>query len=323
MNLPQLARHCLLALGLLTGMCHAAWPERPIRVVVPYAAGAAGDILVRFMQPAMQERLGQPLIVENRPGAGGNIGTQEVVRAKPDGYTIVLGATNNFVINQFIYRGMGFNPFESLAPITKLVNVPSVLFVNTSIPSGSYAEFFRYAATNPGKLNYGSPGAGTTPHLSAWALSEAMGAKMVHVPFRGAAPGVQALVSNEVQLFLVGYGVAAGQLASGKIKALAVANSERLQSAPDVPTTKEAGLPDVILSNWWGIAAPKGTDPAILGRLALEFRRVLEQPSTQAFLARQGFVGVGSPPEQFTQELLVEAQQWQGIVRRAGTRLDE
>lgn len=323
MNLPQLARHGLLALGLSTGMTHAAWPERPIRVLVPYAAGAAGDILVRFMQPALQERLGQPLIVENRPGAGGNIGTQEVVRAKPDGYTIVLGATNNFVINQFIYRGMGFNPFESLAPITKLVNVPSVLFVNTSIPSGSYAEFLRYAESNPGKLNYGSPGVGTTPHLSAWALSEAMGAKMVHVPFRGAAPGVQALASNEVQLFLVGYGVAAGQLASGKIKALAVANTERLPSAPDVPTAKEAGLPDVILSNWWGIAAPKGTDPAILGRLAVEFRRVLEQPTTQAFLARQGFVGVGNAPEQFSRELVLEAQQWQGIVKRAGTRLDE
>lgn len=323
MNFSQIIRHGVFVLGLLTGMAHAAWPERPIRVVVPYAVGAAGDILIRFMQPILQERLGQPLIVENKPGAGGNIGTQEVVRAKPDGYTIVLGATNNFVINQFIYRSMGFNPLDSLAPVTKLVNVPSVLFVNTNAPSGSYAEFSRYAQANSGKLNYGSPGTGTTPHLSAWALSEAMGAKMTHVPFRGAAPGIQALVSNEVQLFLVGYGVAAGQLATGKIKALAVANNERLQAAPDVPTAREAGLPDVILSNWWGVAAPRGTDPNILGRLSIEFKRALEQPATQAFLTRQGFVGVGSTPEQFSRDLVAEAQEWQTVVSKAGTRLDE
>lgn len=323
MNAVSLVKCSLIGLGLFIGVAHATWPERPIRVVVPYAAGAAGDILIRFMQPALQERLGQPLVVENRPGAGGNIGTQDVVRAKPDGHTLVLGATNNFVINQFIYRSMGFSPAEALAPVSKLVNVPSVLFVNTNVPSASYSEFAKHVLANPGKLNYGSPGTGTTPHLSAWALSDAMGAKMTHVPFRGAAPGVQGLVGNEVQMFLVGYGVAAGQLASGKIKALAVASNERLQAAPDVPTAKEAGLPDVILSNWWGVAAPKGTDPAILGRLAAEFKRVLEQPSTQVFLARQGFMPVGNTPDQFARDLAVEAQDWQAVVKKAGTRLDE
>ena len=323
MKLFPTVKLLLLALGALAGQAHAAWPERPVRVVVPYAAGAAGDILIRFLQPALHERLGQPIVVENKPGAGGNIRTQEVVRAKPDGYTLVLRATNNFVINQFIYRSMGFSPAEALVPVTKLVNVPSVLFVNTAAPSGSYAEFARHAQANPRKLNYGSPGPGTTPHLSAWALSEALGAKMTHVPFRGAAPGVQALVANDVQLFLVGYGVAAGQIASGKIKALAVANPERLQGAPDVPTAKEAGVPDVILSNWWGVAAPKGTEPAVVNRLATEFKRVLDMPATQSFLARQGFVSVGSSPEQFARELSVEAQQWQDIVKKAGTRLDE
>jgi tripartite-type tricarboxylate transporter receptor subunit TctC len=316
-------KYFALLLVLFVGVSHAAWPERPIRIVIPYPAGAAGDILIRFMQTPLQERLGQPLVIENKPGAGGNIGTQEVARAKPDGHTFVLGATNNFVINQFIYRNMSFSPLESLAPVTKLMNVPSVLFVNTAAPSGSYAEFARYAQANPGKLNYGSPGPGTTPHLSAWALSEAIGAKMTHIPFKGAAPGIQALVSNEVQLFLVGYGVAAGLIDTGKIKALAVANNERLKVAPELPTAKEAGLPDVILSNWWGMAAPKGTDPAVIGRMAAEFKRVLELPETQAFLARQGFVNVGNSPDQFLRELLMEAQQWQTIVKKAGTRLDD
>jgi tripartite-type tricarboxylate transporter receptor subunit TctC len=316
-------KYFALLLVLFVGVSHAAWPERPIRIVIPYPAGAAGDILIRFMQTPLQERLGQPLVIENKPGAGGNIGTQEVARAKPDGHTFVLGATNNFVINQFIYRSMSFSPLESLAPVTKLMNVPSVLFVNTAAPSGSYAEFARYAQVNPGKLNYGSPWPGTTPHLSAWALSEAIGAKMTHIPFKGAAPGIQALVSNEVQLFLVGYGVAAGLIETGKIKALAVANNERLKVAPELPTAKEAGLPDVILSNWWGMAAPKGTDPAVIGRMAAEFKRVLELPETQAFLARQGFVNVGNSPDQFLRELLMEAQQWQTIVKKAGTRLDD
>jgi hypothetical protein len=316
-------KYFALLLVLFVGVSHAAWPERPIRIVIPYPAGAAGDILIRFMQTPLQERLGQPLVIENKPGAGGNIGTQEVARAKPDGHTFVLGATNNFVINQFIYRSMSFSPLESLAPVTKLMNVPSVLFVNTAAPSGSYAEFARYAQANPGKLNYGSPGPGTTPHLSAWALSEAIGAKMTHIPFKGAAPGIQALVSNEVQLFLVGYGVAAGLIETGKIKALAVANNERLKVAPELPTAKEAGLPDVILSNWWGMAAPKGTDPAVIGRMAAEFKRVLELPDTLAFLARQGFVNVGNTPDQFSRELLMEAQQWQTIVKKAGTRLDD
>jgi tripartite-type tricarboxylate transporter receptor subunit TctC len=316
-------KYFALGAGLLAGVVHAAWPERPIRVVVPYAAGAAGDILIRFMQPALQERFGQPIVVENKPGAGGNIGTQEVVRAKPDGYTLVLGATNNFVINQFMYRSMTFNPLESLDPVTKLMSAPSVLFVHVSTPSGSYSEFSKYAQANPGKLNYGSPGPGTTPHLSAWALSEAMGAKMVHIPFKGAAPGIQALVGNEVQIFLAGYGVAAGQIASGKIKALAVAHNERLQIAPEIPTTKEAGVPDVILSNWWGVAVPKGTDPTVIGRIATEFKRVLELPATQSFLARQGFVGVGSTPQQFSRDLSVEALEWQAVVKKAGTRLDE
>lgn len=323
MNFSCTLKQLILVSGLLTGVAHAAWPERPIKVVIPYAPGAAGDILIRFMQPALQERLGQPIVVENRPGAGGNIGTQEVVRAKPDGYTFVLGATNNFVINQFMYRSMSFNPLEALAPVTKLMTAPSVLFVNASVPSGSYAEFSRYAQANPGKLNYGSPGTGTTPHLSAWALSEFMGAKMAHIPYKGAAPGVQALMGNEVQLFLVGYGVAAGQLASGKIKALAVAHNERLQAAPEIPTVREAGLPNVILSNWWGVAAPKGTDSAVIGRIATEFKRVLDLPTTQAFLARQGFVGVGNTPDQFSRELSAEALEWEAVVKKAGTRLDE
>ena len=300
----------------------AAWPEMPIRVVVPYPAGAAGDLAIRQILPALQARLGQPLIVDNKAGAGGNIGTLEVVRAKPDGYTLLLGATNNFVINQHLYKNMGFDPLQALAPITKLVDVPSVLFISSAVPARSFREFADYAKARPGQLNFGSPGTGTTPHLSAFALSEAMGAQMTHVPYKGAQPGVTGLLGGEVQMFLVGYGVAGAHLPSGRIRALAVAARERLKAQPDLPTTAEAGVPDVILSNWWGLAAPRGTDPAILKRLADEVHTVLAQPATQQYLSAQGFVAAGGMPEVFTRQLADEAVQWQGIIRKSGATVD-
>lgn len=322
MNRGLLAALLFCAFAWGTSSAHAAWPDHPIRMIIPYPPGAAGDILIRFMQPALQTQLGQPIIVENRPGAGGNIGTAEVVRAKPDGYTFVLGATNNFVINQFVYKNMSFNPLKDLVPVTRLADVPSVLFVNTTVPSGSYAEFARYAQSHAGKLNFGSPGVGTTPHLSAWALSEALGAKMTHVPFKGAAPGVQALANNEVQMFLVGYGVAASLVATGKIKPLVVASDSRLQITPEVPTSEEVGMPDVILSNWWGVGAPKGTEAAVVDRLAAELKKVLDLPATKNFLARQGFVSVGNTPTQFAGELSGEAKAWQQLVIKAGAQLE-
>jgi tripartite-type tricarboxylate transporter receptor subunit TctC len=321
-HMRSIAKLMALIVSFTVSCAHAAWPDKPVRVIVPYAAGAAGDLLIRRMQPDLQRRLGQPVIVDNKTGAGGNIGTLEAVRAKPDGYTLLLGATNNFVVNQYVYRNLGFDPLESLTPVSKLVDVPSVLFINSAIPAHTYAEFAHYAKAHPGKLNFGSPGLGTTPHLSAFALSRAIGANMVHVPFRGGAPGMQALLSNEVQMFLAGYGLAAAHLGEGKIRALAVASTQRLKAAPEIPTTKEAGVPDVILSNWWGLAAPQGTDPAIVQRLAHDFREVLQEPSMQEFLAREGFVAVGSTPSQFARELPMEAAQWQRIVNSAGARLE-
>lgn len=301
---------------------HAAWPEMPIRVVVPYPAGAAGDLVIRKMQPALQTRLGQPLVVENKAGAGGNIGTLEVVRAKPDGYTLLLGATNNFVINQYLYKHLGFNPLQALAPIAKVVDAPSVLFINAAVPARTFREFADYAKANPGKLNYGSPGNGTTPHLSAFALSEAIGAQMTHVPYKGAQPGITGLLGGEVQLFLTGYGVAGAQLPSGRIRALAVASRQRLDVQPELPTTAQAGVPDVILSNWWGMAAPRGTDPAILKRLADAIHAVLKETAMQQYLSEQGFVAADDSPDAFATWLAGEAAQWQRIVEQSGATVD-
>lgn len=318
----SLLRFCAALAAAAASWAHAAWPEMPIRIVVPYPAGAAGDLVLRQMLPALQARLGQPLIVDNKAGAGGNIGAMEVVRAKPDGYTLLLGATNNFVINQYLYKTMGFDPMQALVPIAKLADVPSVLFIHNSVPAVNYREFADYAKANPGKLNFGSPGNGTTPHLSALALSDAIGARMAHVAYRGAQPGVAGLLGNEVQMFLVGYGVAGPQLSSGRIRALAVVANERLKVLPDTPTARDAGVPDVILSNWWGLAAPRGTDPAILKRMSDEIRALQAQPATQQFLSAQGFVGAANSPDEFAQQLAREAAQWQAIVKKSGATVE-
>lgn len=319
-------RHFLQLFCALTSagasLAHAAWPEAPIRIVVPYAAGAAGDVLIRHMMPALQTRLGQPLVVDNKVGAGGNIGTAEVARAKPDGYTLLLGATNNFVINQHLYKNLGFDPLQALLPVIKVADVPSVLFINATVPARSYREFADYARAHPGQLNFGSPGGGTAPHLSAFVLSESIGAQMTHVAYKGAQPGVTGLLGNEVQMFLVGYSVAGAQLAGGRIRALAVVSRERLKALPDTPTATEADMPDVVLSNWWGLATPRGTDATIVKRLADEVRNVLNQPVTQQFLSAQGFALSGIAQEEFARQLAAEAIQWQGIIKKSGATVD-
>lgn len=318
-------RAALFAAGLLTCLAAAAragYPDRPIRIVLPYAPGAAGDVAIRQVQPLLEKRLGQPLIIDYRTGAGGNIGVQDVVRAKPDGYTLVLGATNNFVINQFLYRKLGFDPLQDLAMVGKLADVPAFIYISAAVPAEDYAGFARYAREHAGKLNYGSPGAGTTPHLSAYMLSEAMHANMTHIPYRGSSLGVQALLANEIQLYIGGYSIAAAYMPQGRVRALAVASSSRYPGLKEVPTAAEAGMPDVVLSNWWGLAAPKGTDPAILEALSQALNEVLATPQVREAFAQGGFVPGKGSPAGFAAELREEARRWREIVQKSGVMLD-
>ncbi|EHK66920.1 extra-cytoplasmic solute receptor family protein 101 [Achromobacter arsenitoxydans SY8] len=303
----------------------AAWaqyPEHPIRVVLPYAPGAAGDIALRQIQPLLEKRLGQPVVVDYKTGAGGNIGAQDVVRAKPDGYTLVLGATNNFVINQFLYRKLGFDPLADLEPVGKLADVPAFIYIGAQVPASDYAQFVRYARGQAGRLNYGSPGMGTTPHLSGYRLSKAMGADMTHIAYRGSAPGVQALLANEIQLYIGGYSIAAAYMPQGKVRALAVAAPERFAALPDVPTAAQAGMPDAVQGNWWGFAAPKGTPPDRIARFAAVLHDVLGLPEVrQAYLAN-GFVPGRDTPAEFGAAWQREASEWQSVVRDSGVILD-
>lgn len=300
----------------------AQYPDHPIRVVLPYAPGAAGDIAFRQIQPLLEKRLGQPVVLDYKTGAGGNIGAQEVARAKPDGYTLVLGAANNFVINPFLYRKLGFDPLADLTPVGKLADVPAFIYLGTQVPASSYAQFAQYARKQAGKLNYGSPGMGTTPHLSGYLLSKAMGANMTHIAYRGSAPGVQALIANEIQLYIGGYSIGAAYMPQGKVRALAVAAPERFAGLPDVPTAAEIGMPGVVQGNWWGFAAPKDTPADRIAQFAGALHDVLSLPQVrQAYLAN-GFVPGKDSPAEFGKTWHDEARQWQSVVRESGVVLD-
>ena len=293
----------------------AGYPDRPIRVVIPYAAGGVPEAVMRLLAVGMEQRLGQKLILEAKPGAGGNIGTQEVARAAPDGYTILVAATNNFVINQFVLK-MTFDPLATLAPIAKLSEVPLVLFSNPAVPARTLQEFIAYAKVNPGKANYGVPSLGTVNHLLMERLKQTTGADITCVPYRGSAPATLALLQNDIQIFPIGLAAVGGNLREGKLTALAVATEQRIPMLPDVPTMAESGFPGLVASNWFGMAATAGTPDDILDTLA---RAVSEAQETA--LVKERFTALGMlmpqlPRRQFAASLKSEADVWQETVRR-------
>jgi tripartite-type tricarboxylate transporter receptor subunit TctC len=322
--LKNLLHACAAAcLALFAAGAFAEYPEKPVKIILPYAPGGAGDMLIRSVQGGLEKQLGQSVIIDYRTGAAGNIGAREVVNAAPDGYTLLLGPTNNFVINQHLFANLGYDPLQALAPVTLLADTPYLVFINSTVPAASFAQFASYARANPGKLNYGSPGNATVPHLSAFMLSETLGAHMTHIPYRGAQPGVQALLANDVQMFIISYSITGPLVASGRLRALAVAAPQRLKALPEVPTTAEVGLaPDVLLGNWWGIAAPKGTDPAILRRLSQSIRVVLGDADVQRRYNDQGAVAGGVSPAEFSERMAREAAAWKSIVEKSGAKVD-
>lgn len=309
-------------LVLMSASALASYPDQAVRLVLPYAPSAAGDIAMRVVQPSLSKALGQPVVIEYKSGAGGNIGSQFVARAQPDGYTLLLGATNNFVINQFLYKDMGYDPLKDFEPIGKVADVPAFIYMNTQVPAKDFAQFKAYAKAHPGEMNYGTPGAGTTPALSGWMLSEAVGGQMVAIQYRGSGPGVQALLANQIQVYIGGYGIASSYLSTGKILPLAVAAEKRFAALPDVPTTAELGIGDAVVSNWWGLAAPAGTDKAIIDKLSDALQKSLADPEVRKQLAQLGFIAGHDTPVQFKASLAKEAPYWQRVIEKSGVKLN-
>jgi tripartite-type tricarboxylate transporter receptor subunit TctC len=291
--------------------------------VLPYAPGGSGDVIFRTIQSGMEKRLGQGMVLDFRTGGAGLIGVREVVKSAPDGYTLLFGPTNNFVIDQFLHKGMGYDPLQALAPVTIVAETPYLLVINAATPARAYAEFAAYARANKGKLNYASPGPATVPHLSGFMLNEAMGAGMTHIAFRGNAPAILALLAGEVHMIVHSYGSIAPQFAAGKLRALAVGAAERLKALPDVPTAAEAGIPEgAMASNWWALAAPQGTDAEIVERLAREVRATLGDPPVQKRFVEQGWIAGGAAPAEVTERLRREAATWKAVVERTGVKVE-
>ena len=311
----------ILLAGVLGTALAQDYPSKPIHVIIPFGAGSLADAVPRLMQPALEAGLGQRLVIENKPGAGGNIGAQTVVSSPPDGYTVMMAATNNLVINQYVFRDMQFDPLVDLAPVSLVVEVPLILQTNAAVPAKTLDEFIAYAKANPGKLNFASPSPGTLPHLAMEIFARAAGLQMVHVPFKGGAPALNALISNQVQAMLIGYATTAGQVKAGKVVPLAIASQKRLAALPQVPTFAEAGYPDLqaaVPRNWWGMVAPKGTPPAIVQRLSRGIAKALADPAIRKKYEDLGLTPVGSTPEEFAADLPEQARKWRAVLKAMG-----
>src|SRR5499427_3304868 len=266
-------------------LAQAAYPERPVKIIVPFPAGGPADALARIVGDKLGHSLGKAFIIENKAGAGGNIGMEQGARAAPDGYTLTLAPVGNLTVAPALYSKLPYDPAKDFAPITVLASVPNVLIVNPSVPAKSVAELVALAKAKPGSLNYASPGNGSIPHLAAELFKRMAGVDIVHVPFNGVAPATNAVLSGEVQMFFAQSSSALPQWRAGKVVALGVATRKRLASAPELPTIAEQGFPDFEATAWYGLVAPAGTPAPIVDRLHGEIVRALALPDVRERMA--------------------------------------
>ena len=299
-----------------------AYPSKPIRFVVPYPPGGPLDAVARLLGQKVAESVKQPVIVDNKPGAGGNIGADAVAKSAPDGYTILMGAVATHAINPTLYASIPYDPVRDFQPITQVASTPNVLIVHPSIPAASVRDFIAYAKANPGKLNFGSGSTGSAGHLAGELFKTMAGVEMIHVPYKGAAPAMQDLIGGQVQLMFDNYASAATQLRAGKVKALAVTTAKRSALAPDLPTIAESGLPGFDISTWFGIFAPAGTPREIVDRLHAEFTRALALADVREKMVNLGAEPIGNRPEEFAAYIRTEAEKYARVVKSSGARAD-
>jgi tripartite-type tricarboxylate transporter receptor subunit TctC len=309
---------CTLVLGVASAQ---DWPGKPIRIVSPYAAGGVGDTIFRLLSPALEARLGQRFLIDNKTGAAGNIGAQEVVRAAPDGYTFLMAPTANYVVNQHLFK-LDFNALTQLDPVTTIATAPLIAVVGAKVTATTLQQFATQSKVPGTKFNFGSPGAGSPTHLAGayFALAQANG--MEHIAYRGTPPMTQALLAGDIQLAFPTLTPVVGQLKAGTLKAVAVMASQRLAELPNVPTAAEAGFPDMLFGNWWTLAAPKGTDTRILNRLHQEIRTLLADPAIVAKLLEIGHVPMGLGPAESSAFMRTESAQFKSLIDRTGIRVD-
>jgi len=310
----------ILALGGAAG-AHAAWPERPVTMVVPFPPGGPTDLVARVLAKQLTDQLGQTVVVENRGGANGNIGMQYAAAAKPDGYTVLYN-TSSIALSPNLYRSLAFDPVKDFAPVSSTAVIPLVLLVHPSVPAKDTQSFVQYARAHPGKLSYGSAGAGNVTHLGALLLLRSLEIDAVHVPYRGSAPAMTDLVGGQVQLMTNTLNDSLGFIREGKLRALAVTSSARSDQLPDVPTVAETAVPGFEMGAWQGVVVPAGTPEPVIEKLNAEIRRALQSPEMQKQLKAQGAQALGSTPQEYAAYIKSEISRWGEVVKAANVKLD-
>jgi tripartite-type tricarboxylate transporter receptor subunit TctC len=325
MNLDRrrlLATAALLPVAAAVRAAGDDYPDKPVRLVVPFPPGGGADNLARAIMPKVAHALGRPIIIDNKPGAGGNVGAEIVAGAAPDGYTLLYGTNGTHSINQALYRNLRFDPIRDFTPVSRMTEIAAMLVVNPQLPVLTTTQLIRYAKANPGKVNFASAGNGTTSHLSGELFRTMAGIDIVHIPYRGGAAAVADLVSGQVQMMIDVMPNVYPLAKDGRIRGIAVSTAVRFPGAPELPTISESGLAGFESSAWDGVLAPAGTPEAIVNKLNAAIRTALADPELVETLKGRGARPVAGSPQDFAQHIVESTKKWAAVVKASGARID-
>jgi len=300
----------------------AEYPDRPVRLVVPFPAGGGADTLARIIMPRVAQALGAPIVIDNKPGAGGNIGAEIVARAAPDGYTLLYGTNGTHAINSTLYANLRFDPVRDFAPISRMTLIAAMLVVNPDFPANSVEDLIQYAKAHPGAVNFASAGNGTTSHLAGELFRTMAGIDIVHIPYRGGALAMMDVVGGQVQMMIDVMPNAYPQVQGGKVRGLAVTTAKRFPAAADFPTIAASGVPGYEVSAWDAIFAPAGTPVQIIDQVNAAVRKALEDPAVAESLLKHGALAVPGTPDELARHIAAETDKWAKVVRKSGAKID-
>lgn len=321
--IPRVTASLMAAVALASApaLAQPAYPSKTIRLVVPFAPGGSTDVLARLMADAMRQDLGQPVVVENKAGAGGNIGGDMVAKADPDGYTLLMAAAGPTVINPSLYSTMPYDPAKDLQPVSLLIQEANLMAVNPKVPAKTVAEFIAYAKANPNSVSFGSPGNGSPAHLAGEWFNQLTGTKMVHVPYKGTGPALNDLVAGQITVMFDNMPAMWPFVQSGRLRPLAVTTEKRALAAPDLPTLEEAGVKGMSFGAWKGLMVRAGTPAAIVNRLHDAAVKALANPALKKRLIEMGAEPVGSTPAEFAAVIKADTAKWAALVKSTGTKI--
>jgi len=315
-------RIIFLALFLAGPAVAQQWPTKPVKIVVPFSPGGFADSGARAVSDKLAARLGQPVLIENKVGASGNIGTEMVAKSAPDGYTLLLAYDGTMVVNPHVFAKIPFDTLRDFAPVTKLGDAPTLVVAHPSVPANNMRELIALAKAKPGTLSYGTSGTGNTPHLVGEMLNLRAGTDLQHIPYKGGAQAIADVVGGQIPLSFTAVAGAQQFLKAGKLKALGVTSRQRVAALPDTPTFTESGLPNFVVNTWFGILAPANTPRPIIDRLQRELAAVLKEPDVRERYAVLGNEPVGNTPDEYAAQIKADLAQWGEIVKKAGVRIE-